>query len=156
VTARDENYPSSEGPKTKRGIRTIQIDSGLCELLRREREKHLRLVAVLPDDAIADVSLIGLPKGALCFPAMGTDLTALRSPDSLYQMFNKRAREIGFNIRFLDLRGAHGRTHRPHVQGVFSSRSAQASSHGRPVFIGVSGQKSGLSAVGRCASFSEK
>jgi hypothetical protein len=47
-------------------------------------------------------------------------------------------------------------THRPHVQGVFSSRSAHASSHGKPVFIGVSGQKSGLSAVGRWASFSEK
>jgi integrase len=94
-------------PKTARGVRTIQIDDGLCDLLRQERNRHLRLVAGLPDGTDVDLSLIRLPKDALCFPALGTDLTALRSPDSLYQMFTKRAKELGFHMRFHDLRGTH-------------------------------------------------
>ncbi len=47
--------------------------------LRGSRSVHQGFVAI-----VRFVSLIRLPKGALCFPAMGTDRTALRSPDSLY------------------------------------------------------------------------
>jgi integrase len=94
-------------PKTWRGTRTFEIDSALCDLLRRERDRQLRLVAGLPDGADVDLSLIRLPAEALCFPAMGANLTALRSPHSVYSMFAKRARALGFDMRFHDLRGTH-------------------------------------------------
>jgi hypothetical protein len=68
----------TKGPKTERGKRTIAIDDALVALLRAEREKHLRIMAL---------SLIKLPDGALMFPsppAPGEDysFTKLRSPDS--------------------------------------------------------------------------
>jgi integrase len=94
-------------PKTSRGVRTFEIDGQLCELLRWERDAQLRLVAGLPDGADVDMSLIRLPKDALCFPAIGPDLTALRSPHSVYSMFKERAKALGFDMRFHDLRGTH-------------------------------------------------
>ena len=94
-------------PKSKRGTREIEVDDGLVALLRAERDRHLRLVAGLPDGADVDLSLIRLHKDALCFPAIGTDLTALRSPHSVYEMFVERARKLGFVLRFHDLRGTH-------------------------------------------------
>ncbi len=94
-------------PKSARGVRTFEIDNGLSEMLRQERDKHLRLIAGLPDNTDVDMSLIRLPGGALCFPAIGTNLTALRSPHSVYVMFKKRAAQLGFNMRFHDLRGTH-------------------------------------------------
>jgi integrase len=98
---------SVKSPKTKRGTRTIQIDDGLCELLRQERDRHLRLIAGIPTDAAVDMSLVRLPEGALCFPAIGANLTVLRNPHSVYDMFTKRARKLGFYMRFHDLRGTH-------------------------------------------------
>jgi integrase len=98
---------SIKKPKTKRGVRTIQIDAGLAALLRQERDRHLRLVAGIPDGSAVDLSLIRLPGDALCFPSIGTDLTALRSPHSIYDMFAKHARTLGFDMRFHDLRGTH-------------------------------------------------
>jgi integrase len=98
---------SVKKPKTARGVRTIQIDDGLSELLRQERDRHLRLVAGLPDGVSVDLSLIRLPKEALCFPAIGASLTTLRSPHSIYDMFVKRAGKLGFAMRFHDLRGTH-------------------------------------------------
>jgi integrase len=105
---------SIKAPKTKRGTRTIQIDDGLCNLLHHERERHLRMVAGLPDTprvaADVDLSLVPLPKDALCFPAIGASLTTLRSPHSIYDMFAKRAKKLGFDMRFHDLRGTHSTT----------------------------------------------
>jgi integrase len=98
---------SVKEPKTKRGRRTIQIDDGLCELLRHERDRHLRLIAGIPDGVDVDLSFIRLPDGALCFPAIGPDLTAIRSPHSVYDMFRKRAAQLGHDMRFHDLRGTH-------------------------------------------------
>jgi hypothetical protein len=46
------------------GHRTIEIDDGLIDMLRSEREKHLRLVAGIPDQVAVDLSLIKLPDGA--------------------------------------------------------------------------------------------
>jgi integrase len=98
---------SIKKPKTKRGIRTIQIDAGLAELLRHERDRHLRLTAGIPDGAAVNLSLIRMPDDALCFPAIGTDLTALRNPHSVYDMFTKCAAKLGHDMRFHDLRGTH-------------------------------------------------
>jgi integrase len=95
-------------PKSARGTRTIQIDPGLAALLRSERERHLRLIAGVPDGASADVdlSLVRLPDGALAFPEIGG--AGLRSPHSVYAMFRKRARELGLmGMRFHDLRASH-------------------------------------------------
>ena len=41
-------------PKTARGVRTIAIDDTLIDLLRRERDKHRRLAAGVPDDSDVD------------------------------------------------------------------------------------------------------
>jgi integrase len=100
---------SVKGPKTARGKRVIQIDDGLCDLLRQVRDRHLQLVAGVSDRQASDVdlSLIRLPKNTLCFPAVGTDLMKLRSPHSVYDMFVKRSRNLGFDMRFHDLRGTH-------------------------------------------------
>jgi integrase len=99
-----------KGPKSARGRRKIKIDDSLVALLRSERERHLRLVAGIPDGVEVDTSLIRLPEGALVFPATsGTDLTALRCPDAITKMFAKWARKLGFpGMRFHDLRSTHG------------------------------------------------
>jgi integrase len=98
-----------KGPKSKRGVRDIEIDIGLLGLLRRERERHLRITAGIPDGADADLSLIKLPSDALVFPAIGTSLTSLRCPNAVTKLFVLRARKIGFpGLRFHDLRGSHG------------------------------------------------
>jgi len=52
---------SVKKPKTARGVRTIQIDDGLCDLLRQERDRHLRLVAGVPDGEAADLAHVRLP-----------------------------------------------------------------------------------------------
>jgi integrase len=97
-----------KGPKTARGIRTIKVDDGLVDLLRSERERHLRLVAGIPDGAAVDLSLVRLPANALAFPAIGTDLTALRCPNAVTKLFVLRAHKLGFpELRFHDLRGSH-------------------------------------------------
>jgi integrase len=99
-----------KGPKSARGRRTIKIDEGLVALLQSERERHLRLVAGIPDGVEVDTSLIRLPEGALAFPALdGTDLSALRCPSSVTQIFARRTRKLGFpGMRFHDLRASHG------------------------------------------------
>jgi integrase len=99
-----------KGPKSARGRRKIKIDDGLVALLRSERERHLRLVAGIPDGVKVDTSLIRLPEGALVFPAMrGGNLTVLRCPDAITKMFAKWARKLGFpGMRFHDLRSTHG------------------------------------------------
>jgi integrase len=102
-----------KGPKTERGKRTIQIDDDLVALLVAERQRHLRLVAGVPDGATVDLSLVKLPDGALMFPnspAPGEDFsfTKLRNPRNTTKEFVRKARGLGFpGLRFHDLRGAH-------------------------------------------------
>lgn len=98
-----------KGPKSARGNRLFEIDDGLVALLRSERDRHLRLVAGLPDGVDVDLSLIRLPDEALVFPAIGGgNLTALQSPQSVTNMFVAHARKLGFpRLRFHDLRVTH-------------------------------------------------
>jgi integrase len=99
-----------KAPKTERGTRSIEIDEGLAELLRAERDKHLRLVAGIPTGTSVDLSLVRLPPGALMFPSSAgeIDLTRLRDPHAVTRMFSKHARALGFpGLRFHDLRGSH-------------------------------------------------
>jgi hypothetical protein len=56
-------------PKTKRGLRTIALDDGTHALLLKEKGRHLRICAGIPDGVDVDLSLIRLPADALIFPA---------------------------------------------------------------------------------------
>jgi integrase len=102
-----------KGPKTERGKRTITVDAELVALLVAEREKHLRLVAGVPDGVAVDLALVKLPKGALMFPnppALGASfsLTGLRNPRNMSKEFMRKATRLGFRgLRFHDLRGIH-------------------------------------------------
>src|SRR5262249_55734311 len=99
-----------KGPKSERGVRTIEIDAGLVDLLLAERERHLRIVAGVPDGVDVSLSLVKLPAGAARFPAPAPpgeqfSLTKLRTPQGVTESFQKRAARIGFpDLRFHDLR----------------------------------------------------
>jgi integrase len=99
-------------PKTKRGFREITIDDDLIALLMKERERHLRIAAGIPDGVEVDLSLVKLPPGALMFPnpaRLGKfSFTALRHPNNITKEFARKAAAIGFpGLRFHDLRGTH-------------------------------------------------
>lgn len=100
-------------PKTARGLRTIALDDGTVSMLLRERERHLRIAAGVPDGVDVDLSLIRLPHDALMFPAVptgetGFSFTAPRSPRNFTKEFARRAALLGFpDLRFHDLRGTH-------------------------------------------------
>jgi integrase len=102
-----------KAPKTERGKRTITIDADLLALLLAEREKHLRLVAGVPDAAAVDLALVKLPKGALMFPnppspGESFSFTKLRNPRNTTKEFVRKATGLGFpDLRFHDLRGTH-------------------------------------------------
>jgi integrase len=102
-----------KGPKTERGKRTIEIDDDLVALLFSERERHLRIVAGVPDGVTVDLSLVRLPPDSLIFPcppAPGEpfSVTKLRSPKDVTDRFRKVANKLGFAIfRLHDLRGTH-------------------------------------------------
>jgi integrase len=102
-----------KGPKKESHKRTITIDDDPLVLLLAEREKHLRLVAGVPDGTAVDLSLIPLPVDALMFPrppACGADLSLAmpRRPRLLTKEFARKARKLGFKrLRFHDLRGTH-------------------------------------------------
>jgi integrase len=98
-------------PKTKRGNRTIMIDDDLVALLSAERQKHLRIMAGVPETAPVDLSLVKLPSAALMFPSTAGsnfDFTKPRDPLAVTRGFVRRARKLGFTgLRFHDLRGSH-------------------------------------------------
>lgn len=97
-----------KAPKTKRGIRTITIDDDLVGLLKAERERHLRIMAGVPDGpTTVDLGLVKLPDWALIFPSPAS-LTRPRDPHAVTRGFVRRARKLGFaKLRFHDLRGTH-------------------------------------------------
>src|SRR5262249_15709959 len=100
---------------TKRppGVETSQIgqrlDDALIAVLVSERDKHLRLVAGVPDGVAVDLSLIKLPDDALMFPSLGSDIdfTRLRDAHAVTRTFERQARRRFPKLRFHDLRGSH-------------------------------------------------
>lgn len=100
-------------PKTKRGLRTIDLDDAIIGVLLAERERHQRFVAGIPDGAAVDLGLVRLPVGSLMFPAVPEgseqfDLKKPRNPRNFSKEFARRAGVIGFgSTRFHDLRGIH-------------------------------------------------
>lgn len=103
---------TSKGTKTG-NEREIGISDDLVDLLRVERDRHLRIVASVPDGVDVDLSLVRLPQGALVFPLLSRgekpDLTRPRSPKAVSNMFTLLAAQVGYKgLRFHDLRGSHG------------------------------------------------
>jgi integrase len=102
-----------KGPKTERGKRTIKIDDDLISLLVAERERHLRIVAGVPDGATVDLSLVKLTPAALMFPnpplrGESFSFTRLRNPRVVTAAFHRKASALGFpGLRLHDLRGTH-------------------------------------------------
>lgn len=101
-------------PKTKRGLRTIDLDDATIAILLKQKERHLRIVAGIPKDAgTVDLSLVRLPGAALMFPALfgpgrGVSFTTPRDPRNFSREFAERAGPLGFGkTRFHDLRGIH-------------------------------------------------
>jgi integrase len=85
--------------KTKRGKRTVPLDDATVALLLKERERHQRIQAGLPDGAEVDLRLIRLPKGALMFPAppaRGQDISLVkpRDPHGFSHRFRKHCQKI--------------------------------------------------------------
>src|SRR4029077_15007443 len=95
------------GPKKESHKRTITIDDDLLALLLADREKHLRMIAGVPDSALVDLSLVKLPEDALIFPNPPT-LSAPRHPRNTTREFVRKTRKLGFKkLRLHDLRGSH-------------------------------------------------
>jgi integrase len=100
-------------PKTERGKRTIAIDADLLALLVAERERHMRIMAGIPDGAAVDLSLVKLPAGALMFPnppssGESFSFTKLRVPRNITKEFVRKATRLGFvDLQLKDLRGTH-------------------------------------------------
>lgn len=57
-----------KAPKTERGTRSITVDADLIALLLDHRDKHLRIMAGVPDGVLVNLSLVKLPVDALMFP----------------------------------------------------------------------------------------
>jgi integrase len=49
-------------PKTKRGLRTVGLDDRSVAILLREKERHLRIAAGIPDGAEVDLSLVAFQR----------------------------------------------------------------------------------------------
>ncbi|WP_334407930.1 site-specific integrase [Bradyrhizobium sp. AZCC 2289] len=100
-------------PKTKRGLRTIDLDDASIAMLLKERERHQRIMAGVPDGAEVDLSLIKLPPNALLFPTVPEsgedfDFAKWRNPRNFSKEFARKADLLGFGrTRFHDLRGIH-------------------------------------------------
>ena len=97
-------------PKRAAHKRTIQVDDALVRLLLWVRDRHLRIVAGVPDGVAVDLSLIKLPEGALMFPSLyrrEIDFTKLRQAKAVSKDFEKRARKTFPGLCFHDLRGSH-------------------------------------------------
>jgi integrase len=110
-------------PKTKRGLRTIELDDATVAMLLKEKERHQRIMAGIPDGVTVDLSLIKLPPGTLMFaavpePGEDFDFAKPRNPRNFSKEFARRAdllRELARKAdlpsfgrtRFHDLRGIH-------------------------------------------------
>jgi integrase len=84
-----------KAPKTERGKRTVSLDAGTNTMLVKERERHLQLMAGIPDSITVDLSLIKLPAHALMFPAAPErdeefDFMKPRNPRNFSKEFARR------------------------------------------------------------------
>ena len=102
-----------KGPKTERGKRTITIDDDLISLLLAERERHLRIMAGVPNGTAVNLALVKLPVAALMFPkppmsGESFSFTKLCHPRNTTKEFSRKVAKLGFSeLRFHDLRGSH-------------------------------------------------
>jgi integrase len=100
-------------PKTRRGLRSIELDDATVAMLLKEKERHQRIVAGIEESVDVDLSLIKLPAGALMFPDLSdlreaSDFTKPRNPRNFSKEFARKADLLGFGrTRFHDLRGIH-------------------------------------------------
>ncbi|MCP3388839.1 site-specific integrase [Bradyrhizobium sp. CCGB12] len=101
-------------PKTKRGLRTIDLDDATIAVLLKQKDRLLRIMAGIPKGvADVDLSLVRLPGAALMFPALfgpgrSVSFTTPRDPRNFSREFADRVGELGFSkTRFHDLRGIH-------------------------------------------------
>jgi integrase len=99
-------------PKTWRGKRTIALDDRTVAVLLKERERHQRLCAGVPDGIDVDLSLVRLPDDALIFPAMGRgkdfSFSTPRNTRNFTKEFTRQAKLLGFEgFKFHHLRGTH-------------------------------------------------
>jgi integrase len=100
-------------PKTARGRRTLVLDDSSVAILLKEKERHQRIRAGVPDGVEIDLSLIRLPADALIFPAMpapGKDFsfTTPRDPRNFTTEFKRRVQLLSFaGFTFHHLRGTH-------------------------------------------------
>jgi integrase len=96
-----------KGPKRDSHKRTITIDDDLLAMLLAERDSHLRMIAGVPDGTAVNLSLIKLPDGALMFPNLAVDFVTPRFPRQMSTAFIRKAKKLGFDLCFHDLRGSH-------------------------------------------------
>jgi integrase len=102
-----------KGPKKEDHKRIIAIDDHLVSTLLTERERHLRIMAGVPDGSGVDLSFVELPDDALMFPSppapsASFSLTSLRNPRNTTKEFIRKATALGFRgLRLHDLRGTH-------------------------------------------------
>jgi integrase len=134
-------------PKTKRGLRTIILDDGTVSILLKERERHLRILAGIPDGVDVDLALIRLPDDALIFPALPS-LTEPRNPRNFSKEFARRAKKLGFaGFRFHHLRGTHATLLLDRGVAVHTVANAWATI--RPSFCATTPRGSGSVATSR-------
>jgi len=105
-------------PKAKRGRRTVQIDDKLAALLCTEREKMQQLVAVVPDRAAVDLSLVRLP----------ADAQAGRPPRSDADLHLPRPQAGFARLAWRSFQSAISRTAYSRICGPSSRRVAASSS----------------------------
>lgn len=110
-------------PKTRRGLRSIELDPGTLAMLSTEKVRLQRIIAGIPDAISVDLSLLKLPPTALLFPGLPKtgdvfDLSKPRNPRNFSKEFARRAdfarrmaQKAGLpsfgKTRFHDLRGIH-------------------------------------------------
>src|SRR5260370_39710170 len=97
--------PTADGPVIQFfGIHDPEaLGRAYAGLVRREKLKHLRIVAGVPDDADVDLSLVKLPADALIFPSAyhgAIYLTKPRDGHSLSTLFGQKSTKLGSANRF--------------------------------------------------------
>jgi integrase len=102
-----------KAPKSWRGKRTIALDDTTVAILLAEKEKHLRIMAGVPDGADVDLSLVRLPEDALIFPnspsrGQAFSFRTPRDPHTFSKQFRRKAKALGFvDFKFHHFRGTH-------------------------------------------------
>jgi len=117
-------------PKTKRGLRTVGIDDALVSILLKEKERHQRIKAGIPDGVVVDLSLIKLPATALIFPALPDpgddfDFTKPRNPRNFSKEFARRADYLREQARKAD-QPSFGKTRFHDLRGIHSTALVDA------------------------------